>query len=292
MKTTIEFAYAKINLTLDVVGKRSDGFHDIESIMHSLSLADELKLSLCKSDDTEISLKIIGNDALPTDGTNLVSKAARLYLESIGESAKLDITLTKNIPSSAGLAGGSSDAAATLRALNRLYGDRLSEQALLLLAASLGSDVPYCFVGGTRLCSGRGEIMTEIKTEAKGVFVVAIGEDSVSTPGAYAELDRIYSDFIEPNLDGGLCKDEMLTALSRGDISSRALYNIFENAVSPSCPSVGKIKEIMLSHGALGALMSGSGPSVFGLFANMNAAKTAKEKLCESGYRAFTAESL
>jgi 4-diphosphocytidyl-2-C-methyl-D-erythritol kinase len=157
MKTTTEFAYAKINLTLDVVSKRSDGFHDIESVMHSLSLCDELIFTVCESDKTEISLEIKGNDSLPTDKNNLVCRAALLYLDKIGESARIGVTLIKKIPSAAGLAGGSSDAAATLRAMNRLYDGRLSEDELLTLAASIGSDVPYCLVGGTALCEGRGE---------------------------------------------------------------------------------------------------------------------------------------
>ena len=292
MKTTKEFAYAKINLTLDVVGKRADGFHNIESIMHSLSLADELTLSLSPSDKTEISLSIIGNDALPTDHTNLVCKAATLYLEKVGQTAKIDMTLVKRIPSAAGLGGGSSDGAATLRALNALYGNRLTKAELLSLAAKLGSDVPYCLVGGTRLCSGRGEIMTEINTAAKGVFVVAIGEDSVSTPKAYRELDRIYSDFEQTAPCGKGKTEEMRSSLLSGEISHSAFYNIFEEAVMPDCPSVSNIKSIMTSAGALGTLMSGSGPSVFGLYGTVAEAENAAKILSESGYRAFIAESL
>ena len=292
MEKTREYAYAKINLTLDVTEKRADGFHNIESIMHSLSLSDELTVELWKSENTEINLIINGNDSLPTDGRNLVVKAAKAYLEKIGESAKINMTLVKRIPSSAGLGGGSSDAAATLRALNRIFDGRLSSDELSSLGALLGSDVPYCIVGGTALCRGRGEILSEINTAAKGAFVVAIGEDGVSTPRAYAELDRIYSDFKDYSSVGKDRNERMIKSLLDGKISASCLYNIFEDAVIKNCPSVEKIKEVMLSAGALGALMSGSGPSVFGLFENSNAAKEAAEKLSQMGYRAFFAESV
>jgi len=290
MVTITEYAYAKINLTLDVVSKRADGFHDIKSIMHSLSLKDELSVTAEESCKTELSLNIIGNDTLPTDENNLVCRAAKLYLDAAGLKASLSMTLKKSIPAAAGLGGGSSDAAATLRALNRIYKGRLSEDALLSLALALGSDVPYCLVGGTALCEGRGEIMTKIPTSAKGIFVVAKGNDSVSTPRAYSELDRIYSDFKDKKPLGKT--EEMLRSLSLGKISPSCLYNIFEDIEIPACPSVVKIKELMSASGSLGTLMSGSGPSVFGMFETVETAEKTKEKLSELGYFAFVAKSL
>jgi 4-diphosphocytidyl-2-C-methyl-D-erythritol kinase len=286
-----ERAYAKINLTLDVVGKRADGFHDIESVMHSLSLCDELHFSFSPSPSTEISLKIKGNDSLPTDGGNLIVRAAVLYLERIGETLKADVTLDKRIPSSAGLGGGSSDAAATLRAMNAYFNGRLSENELLSLGASLGSDVPYCLFGGTALCRGRGELLTAIETDAKGIFVIAIGSDSVSTPKAYAELDRIYSDFKEVDPVGTEKNKKMLESLSRGEISVSSLYNVFEDAAIPTCPSVSEIKKIMTASGALGSLMSGSGPSVFGIFDSEDTALSARDILEANGYKAFLCKS-
>ena len=291
MKIT-ETAPAKINLTLDVTEKRADGFHNIKSIMHSLSLCDLLTISAERSDETKVTLEIAGNGSLPTDRNNLVVKAVYTYLDKIGESAKVEASLIKNIPAAAGLGGGSSDAAATLRAMNRIYEGRLSEDELLSLAALLGSDVPYCLVGGTALCEGRGEIMTKIPTSAKGIFVVAKGDDSVSTPKAYSELDRIYSDFKEVNPVGGFKNEKMLEALSRGEISVSSLYNIFEDAAIPTCPSVAKIKELMSVSGALGTLMSGSGPSVFGMFETKEKALNAEKKLRDEGYIAFASESI
>lgn len=291
-KTTTETAPAKINLTLDVTEKRADGFHNIKSIMHSLSLCDLLTLSAERADKTEVTLEIIGNRSLPTDRNNLVVKAVYTYLERIGESAIVEASLTKSIPAAAGLGGGSSDAAATLRAMNRLYNGRLSCEELISLAAALGSDVPYCLVGGTALCEGRGEIMTKINTSAKGVFVVAKGDDTVSTPRAYAELDRIYSDFAAANSVGTVKNEKMLASLSEGIISPLYLYNIFEDAAIPTCPSVAKIKELMSVSGALGTLMSGSGPSVFGMFETKEKALNAEKKLRAEGYCAFVAESI
>jgi 4-diphosphocytidyl-2-C-methyl-D-erythritol kinase len=213
-------ACAKINLSLEVVGRRADGYHDLVGVMQSISLCDTLVFE--KKPHNGVSLDT-GCD-LPADDSNLILRAAHAYFEKTKKPFGVDIRLTKRIPMKAGLGGGSADAAATLRAMNRLYGERLSEDELLTLAASIGSDVPYCLVGGTALCEGRGEKMTRIDSSAKGIFVVAIGNDTVSTPRAYAELDRLYSDFKNSSPKGRIQTEQMLKALSSGKISASNLY--------------------------------------------------------------------
>ena len=288
-----EKAYAKINLYLDVISRRTDGFHDIESVMHTLSLCDELEFSFSPSGKTEISLKVVGNDSIPADESNLVVKAAVTYLESVGERVSIHVTLKKMIPSSAGLGGGSSDAAATLRALNKHFDNRLSDSELLSLGARLGSDVPFCLFGGTAVCRGRGELLTEATVKEKMYFVVAIGEGSVSTPKAYSLLDKRYSNF-DGSVDRGGKADisSLLSDLDGGVIPSYSIYNVFEEEIAKELSEVLEIKKELLSLGATSAMMSGSGPSVFGLFETEASAENAKKKLSELGYHAFAAKSL
>ncbi len=286
-------AYAKINLFLDVISRRPDGFHNIKSVMHSLSLCDDLAFTVSPSDYTDISVKIKGNDSLPTDENNLVFKAAVLYLEAIGETAKIEIALEKNIPSSAGLGGGSSDAAATLCALNDYFDRKLSSDELLSLGERLGSDVPFCILGGTALCEGRGEVLSKIPFNASVNFVIAIGAASISTPKAYAALDARYSDFDGTVKTGG---DELfpkfLEKIVSGEAPTELLFNVFEKTVCEDIHEVVDLKSRLVSLGALGALMSGSGPSVFGIFADEEAAKHAASALSAEGIRAYVARSV
>lgn len=286
-------AYAKVNLYLDVISRRDDGFHGIESVMHSLSLSDELDFSFYPSENTEFSLNIVGNDAIPTDKSNLIVKAALAYLEEVGEKVGMNITLKKRIPSSAGLGGGSSDAAATLRLLNEYFDGRLDEKALISLGARLGSDVPFCLREKTSVCRGRGELMNEAEVKEKMYFVIAIGSGSVSTPRAYGLLDKRYSNF-DGTVDRGDYPrvSSLLSDLKEGIIPTNSLYNIFEDEIAAELPEITEIKKMLLSLGATSAMMSGSGPSVFGLFESEASAEDAKEKLSEAGYRAFAAKSL
>lgn len=270
--TVIERANAKINLFLDVTARREDGFHNIKSVMHSVSLCDILTVTAEKSDATEI---VITTDVLglSTGNDNLIYRAAVKYLEYFGIKAAVKINLEKHIPIGAGLGGGSSDAAATLRAMNRIFemGD-LND--LLAIAEQLGSDVPFCVVGGCAVCTGRGEHM-EIIDGPSYYIVIAIGRERVSTPTAYAALDRKYSNF-----DPGVY-------IPRENISE--FYNIFESVTEIN--EIGEIKEIMKKSGAEHVLMSGSGPSVFGVFENGDACTRAFEDLLKCGFEAYIATS-
>lgn len=291
MQSTLEAAYAKVNLFLGVTEKRSDGFHEISSVMHSLSLCDRLTVGIESSVLPEIRLRVFPKSNIPEDQRNLVWRAAAAFLERVRIPLSVDLTLEKIIPSEAGLGGGSSDAAATLRALNRLLGAPLSTDELLQLAASLGSDVPFCLLGGTALCTGRGERIVPISEPLSLYAVVCKGSEAVSTPKAYRALDLLYSDFSDPSLVPMQSADGMAELCRRRDPLSvaKGLYNVFESVVYPSCPEAMAQRDRLLSLGADGALLSGSGSAVFGLFSDLERARKAAERL--DGF-AFVAESV
>ena len=273
--TAFEKAYAKINLFLDVTGRRDDGFHDIVTVMHSVSLCDEIKLTVIPSNDRHITI-ISSDRSLPVDESNLIYKSAKKYMSDFNINDDIEIWLDKRIPIGAGLGGGSSDAAATLRALNKIY-DCATKEQLLKMAAELGSDVPFCIDGGCATCTGRGENIHKFECDFKRYYryiVIAIGESRVSTPKAYALLDEKYGDFKAYN------KSKSFT-----DSGNMPIYNIFESVIKHG--EIDKIKEIMLENGALETLMSGSGPSVFGGFKNVFAASLAVKKLKKQGYSAY-----
>ncbi len=276
-----EYAYAKINLYLDVLVRRENGFHDILSVMHTTSLCDTVTVYAKEAKETKITLSVKGAD-LPLDKNNIAYLAAEAYLEKSKLCSKINIEIEKNIPIGAGLAGGSADAAAVLRALNKIY-NRLTIDELLEIAEGLGSDVPFCLVGGSALCEGRGEIMTPINVQPKNL-VIAIGEERVNTKEAYAELDRIYNNFENPH------SGEELKKRCLSNPHNEALpYNIFEE-VAPN--SVKKLKERLSALSATAVLMSGSGPSVFGIFESEEEAKKAEETLKNEGYTACYAKSI
>ena len=268
----VERAYAKVNLFLDVTSCREDGFHNINSVMHSVSLCDDITVMASESDHCNIviSTNIPG---LSTGEDNLVYKAVSKYLSRYGITAKIEIHLEKRIPIGAGLGGGSSDAAAALRAMNRIFG-RADRDELMVMCAELGSDVPFCLVGGTAVCTGRGEKIVSIPDTSYN-FVIAIGSERVSTPDAYRALDNLYNNFAsgsyKPNAD------------------IPAFYNIFESVTK--IEDVRKIKNIMTKNGAEMTLMSGSGPSVFGTFKSREAAEIASEALIAAGFISFAAFS-
>ncbi len=293
MTTVKEKAYAKINLYLDVLNKRPDGFHDIKTVMHTVSLFDSITVIYTPADTTVIRLSLDGDSFVPADGRNLVYRAAQLYLERAGLNAAVSIKLVKRIPVAAGLAGGSSDAAATLRALNRINNKYFSDKALSELALELGSDVPYCLVGKTALCEGRGERMTRLKDSMLGHFVIAVANEFVSTPAAYSALDGLYSDFDGTVKTGGEPIFESLTeALQSDRISQNCLFNVFERPVLEMCQGARAIKARLTELGAKAALMSGSGPSVFGIFDTADEAERAKQALSKDGLNAFVAASV
>ena len=293
MTTIKERANAKINLYLDVIAKREDGFHEIKTVMHSVKFGDELTVTSIPAEKTSVRLNIIGAKFLPTDSRNIAVKAAQLFLEKAKLQCEVTITLVKRIPVAAGLAGGSSDAAAVLRALNKIHSRLFSISALSAIAAELGSDVAYCLYGKTALCEGRGEKITRISSDIKKFFVIAIASERVSTPAAYKDLDIFYDDFLEKKETGAENKFSLLMeSLSLGNINPESLFNVFENAVFPKCPGAEAIKTELINLGAKGSLMSGSGPSVFGIFDTLEGAKAACYALRKMKFKAYYAASV
>lgn len=261
-------SYAKINLTLDVTGKRENGYHDVMMIMQTVSLFDLIII-----DKTSGEIGISTNlRYLPNNEKNIAYKAVMLFKEKTGIMGGAKIIIHKNIPVAAGLAGGSGNAAAVLCALNLLYDTDLSREELLELGAELGADVPYCIMGGTYLASGIGEVLTPMPSAPEAYVLLVKPPVSVSTQSIYEAIDS--SPILErPDIDA------MKSALTAGDLKSVAanLCNVMENVTIAEHPEIGGIKQKMLSNGALGAVMSGSGPTVFGLFSSYKAAKTSAD---------------
>ena len=293
MRAVKEMANAKINLYLDVISRREDGFHDVKTVMHSVSLADELTVTYTPAAQASVRMSVKGNRFLPTDDKNLAARAAMLFMQNAGINATVEIKLEKRIPVAAGLAGGSSDAAATLRAMNKLFDRIFTDRALSLMAARLGSDVPYCLYGKTALCEGRGEIMTKLPDTLKLNVVVATAHEHVATPAAYASLDTMYSSF-----DGSVPTgakpyyDSLISAIRSGESISGGLFNVFESAVLPACPGAKTLKSRLIELGAVASMMSGSGPSVFGIFDTEDEAQAAAKRLSEEGFFAASAKSV
>lgn len=292
MNTVKEKAYAKINLCLDVIAKRDDGFHDIRTIMHSVSLFDEISVSSSRANSISIKLDIEGDNYLPVDEKNLAFRAAKLFLSKAGICADVKITLKKNIPISAGLAGGSSDAAAVLRALNRIYKKPFTLKALANIGAEIGSDVPYCVFGKTALCEGRGEKITLIPAISKYNIVLVSSCERVSTPAAYEKLDSLYDDFSinREEKSADTCKS-LIEELLDGKIPE-ACANIFEQAVLPDCPRALLARKRLLELGASVSMMSGSGATIFGIYKTKNMADKAKQKMNDDGYMAWSLSSV
>ncbi len=282
MDRTVEIGYAKINLHLDIAGRRDDGYHEVETVMQSISLCDTVTVSA--RTDAIITVKC-DKAGVPTDERNLAVRAARAYMAAIGEWRGLDIDIQKNIPMAAGMAGGSADAAATLRAVNRLFGGRLEGKALCTLGATLGADVPFCIVGGTAYADGRGDCLHPFAPMPDCFLVAACGGEGVSTPWAYGLLDKTYSNF------DGTCytphtTDALVAAMQSRDARAvaEAMYNVFEAPVLAERPVAAAIRSAMLACGALGAMMSGSGPSVFGIFDDVKKARAVAQSLADKGY--------
>ena len=283
-------AYAKINLFLDIEGRLDNGYHTVKSLMHSVSLSDVVDIKMQKADDTEIIISS-SRAEVPTDRTNLAWRAAEKFLEAAGFCARVEIHIQKNIPIAGGLAGGSTDAAAVLRGLNMLSGEPLDTSALCDIGARLGADIPFCIVGGSKRVGGIGEVLTNAPQMPPCRLVIACGGEGVSTPWAYGELDGKYAGF-----DGSsyACEadkfDTLLGGLEGDDMSEivSGMYNIFELAVLPVRPVAAEIKGIMTECGAVAAMMSGSGPSVFGIFDSDESAQKAVARLAELGVAGHT----
>ncbi len=258
MTTLFEPAYAKINLTLDVLGKRPDGYHDLRSIMQTISLRDDVQIDV---DTGKPWALICDKEGIPCDEKNLAWKAAKLYCDTMGCAPDgIEIRITKRIPSQAGLAGGSADAAAVLRALNRHYGKPLSILALAELGAQIGSDVPFCVVGGTVMCEGRGERMRKLSDMPKCVFVVVKPDFSISTPELFRKID-------EKTIGRRPDQQAMESAILQGDIGKIAenLCNVFDPVVTEDHLELNYIKSIFNSYGSIGQQMTGSGSAVYAI---------------------------
>ena len=278
MKISVN-AYAKINLFLDIDSLRADGYHNIISHMQSVTLHDTVIVEREESDEKEISV-VCDNLDLPCDKSNLVYKAADIFPCNIG---KVKIEITKRIPMSAGLAGGSADAAATLVALNILMGNPLSKEELKALGARLGADVPFCIEKGACIARGVGEILEETTPMPHYPIVIARMGEGMSTPYAYKALDQKHDKFINytPHT-------EQLNVIASDDDKTieeyaKGLFNIFEGVVEEERPCVTELKALLLNNGAVASMMSGSGTSVFGIFKNEDDAKRAVNVAREKG---------
>ena len=264
-------AYAKLNLTLDILGRRPDGYHDLRMVMQSVDLADQLAINPAEGAgrmSTNLSY-------LPADGRNLAQLAAAAFREATGKGGAVDITIEKHIPVCAGMGGGSSDAAAVLRAMNEMTGAGLTPARLAEIGQQVGSDVPYCVLGCTALAEGRGELLTPLAPLPACTVVICKPQFPISTPQLFAQADskRLTC---HPDTDG------LLRALEAGDLIgvSRRLYNVFEDVLdSRRRQEVDAIKAALIDCGALGASMSGSGPTVFGLFDREEPAQEAFDRL-------------
>ena len=263
-------AYAKLNLTLDIIRKREDGYHDLQMVMQTISLYDDVTVTL--REDREIVCRC---GDIPGDETNLAVRAAREFFAETGlEPRGLDIDIVKRIPAQAGMAGGSADAATTLRALRKLLKKDMVGETLERIALKVGSDVPYCVRGGTALAEGRGERLTTLRNAPAFHAVLCKPDFSISTPMLFSRV-RVSELWGHPDTFG------MLDAIHRGDaegVLSR-VKNVFEAVLPAECEEVFRIKRRLLQRGAEASAMTGSGPTVFGLFRNKEAATAAFDSL-------------
>lgn len=275
MSTLTLQAPAKINLTLDILGARPDGYHEMYMVMQSVSLCDELELELGSPGGIRAKS---GLRFLPSDKGNLAVSAALAFREATGQNwADLHISIQKNIPVCAGTAGGSSDAAAVLRGLNQLTGAGLSPEQLAKIGEAVGSDVPYCVLGGTALAQGRGEILTPLPALPPCYIVLCKPAFSISTPALFRAWDKTKRR-LRPDTPG------VIAALKAGSLPEigRRMFNVFEGVLPPHQKrEIDRIKNTLIQSGALGATMSGSGPTVLGLFDREESAKEAVNLLRE-----------
>ena len=264
-------ALAKINLGLDVVRRREDGYHEVRMIMQTIHLYDLLEIQKIR----EPGIQIVSNlSFLPVNENNLVYKAARLLQEEFALTDGISVKLTKRIPVAAGMAGGSTDAAAMLYAMNQLYDLGLSRRELMKRGVQIGADVPYCLMRGTALAEGIGEKLTPLPPMPKCQIMIAKPPISVSTKMVYEKLDSCEIKE-HPDIDG------ILDGLKNQDLEQVAasMGNVLEKVTVEAYPVIAQIKECMMEAGALGAMMSGSGPTVFGIFRDRRTAKEAFTKV-------------
>jgi len=265
-------AFAKINVSLDIKSKMDDGYHDMLMVMQSVGLNDEITIECSAGEGISIAAEL---PYIPTDDRNIAVKAARAFFMHTGITGyHTHISLHKIIPVCAGLGGGSSDGACVLRILDRMFDTSLDKSALEVIGAAIGSDVPFCVAGGTVLSTGRGDIMSELPSIPTCSIVICKPQFSFSTPELF---DRIRCDKIRARPD----TEGILSSLRDGDLQgiARRMYNVFEDVLPRGEKEIAAIKYSMLDEGALGAVMTGTGPAVFGIFDIKNNAKKAYERL-------------
>ena len=258
MTTLYEGAFAKLNLTLDVLGKREDGYHDLQSVMQTISIRDDVEIDIGTGKPWSLQCSMEG---IPCDERNLAWKAAKVYFDTIKKDPNgLEIRILKRIPVEAGMGGGSADAAAVLRALNRHYGEPLSIMALAELGSLVGSDVPFCVLCGTAMVEGRGERLRKLPDMPDCVFVVCKPEFSVSTPELYKKIDEV-AIAQRPN------NRAMESALVAGDLGKVAenVCNVFDPVVTADHLELNYIKSIFNTYGSIGQQMTGSGSACFAI---------------------------
>ena len=268
-------ALAKINLGLDVLGRRENGYHDVRMIMQSIYLYDEVNIEIKDEPGIELKTNLY---FLPTDENNIAYKAAKMLIEEFNIEKGVEITLKKHIPVSAGMAGGSTNAAAVLFGMNRIFDLGLSMEELMERGVKLGADVPYCIMRGTVLAEGIGENLTNLPAMPKCYVLVAKPPISVSTKAVYEALDS--KEVVEhPDIDG------IIEGLEKADLNKIAssMGNVLEDVTIPMHPEIAEIKADMMKEGALNAMMSGSGPTVFGLFESRGKAKKAYTAIRKKG---------
>ena len=279
-------ARAKLNLTLDVLGKRPDGYHDLKMVMQSVALADTLTVETGTGEGLEVRTDL---SFLPNNEKNLAAAAALAFQTVTGRDlGGVAIAIEKRIPVCAGMGGGSSDAAAVLRSLERMLGTGQDLAALAGIGERVGSDVPYCILGGTALAEGRGEVLTPLSALPHCHVVICKPAFSISTPELFRAVDGVRLR-CRPDTDG------VLAALEAGDLGgvARRMYNVFEDVLPPrQRAEVAAIRAVLVQHGALGANMSGTGPTVFGLFDDADRARSAWEELRQTYRDVFLTETV
>ena len=264
-------AYGKINLGLDVVRRREDGYHELRMIMQTVGLFDGLTMKVIPENDIRLTTNL---SFLPTNQNNLIYKAIALLKEEFGIKKGIEVRLEKRIPVAAGMAGGSSNAAAALVGMNRLFRLGLSQRQLMEYGVRLGADVPYCVMRGTALSEGIGEILTPLSPMPECFILLAKPGISVSTKYVYQNL-KLSEKMHHPDIDG------MVKAINEGNLKgiTDRLENVLETVTIKEYPMIEEIKQYMIGQGAMNALMSGSGPTIFGIFEKKSTAKKALEGL-------------
>lgn len=272
MREIVVDGFGKINLALDVLYKRDDGYHEINTIMQQIDLKDTIVL---RNRDKGINIEC-NDKSVPLDERNIVYKAWKKIVEKTGTNKGIDVTINKNIPVAAGLAGGSTNAAAVLKGLNKLWNLELPEEELLKMGKTIGADVPFCLVGGTAQAKGIGEKLKSIKSFSNKFILLANIGVEVSTPYVYRNLNL-------KNKGMFVDVEKVIKYIEDGNVKGVAenMANILETVVINKYPVIGKIKEEMIKFGALGALMTGSGPTVFGVFDDEDKLYNCKERMEE-----------